>query len=154
MQIRSLSQLKDKDPIKEIVDDLGIHFKLVKSAYDSSTSIPNPALVYFFDWWDKEYPGTNGQVYCYACMGIKRPVTDTEKPSLVIYTWYSTVGDKNFTPASITQQEWLRANVYAAPLPEWRMPIFNTLCGIKQTPEQSLEDTLISLPKSENNGIS
>jgi hypothetical protein len=153
---RVLSQLKGVEPVKEITTDDNITFKLVKSAFDSSIGIPDPTQVFFTDAWCKEYPNTNGSVWCYCCQGIKRPSSNTEKPTLVLYTWFSTQGDPSFNPSTITRDDWLRACVYAYPLSNHRNAIFNGLCGVSSAPKQSFEESLISLPMKENtnNGVS
>ena len=143
---RILSQIKDKEPVKEITTDDGITYTLAKSAFDSSTSIPDPSLVFFTDAWCKEYPNSNGKVWCYCCQGIKRPASSTEKPTLILYTWFSTQGDPTFNPSTITRDDWLRACVYAHPLANHRNSIYNSLCGVS-APKQTFEESLISLPE-------
>jgi len=144
-----LSQIKDFTPVKEFTDSDGVSWELKKSAFDSSVAIPDPSMVTFTDAWCHEFPGSNGKVWCYCIEGVKRPATETERTIRVLYNWFATSGDPQFGPSRVTQQEWYRANVYAASMSDARMSKFNALCGIRTTPAAGHMGDLIELPKQE-----
>jgi len=54
---------------------------------------------------------------------------------MLLYQWFSTV-QVDFNPAMITDREWLKANVYAAPLQDTRMSKLLAICGM-QAPAQA-----------------
>ena len=144
-----LSQIEGFTPVKSFTDSDGTSWELVKSAFDASVSIPDPSTVTFTDAWCHEFPNSDGKVWCYCIEGIKRPVAETERPRRVLYNWFGTTGDPQFGPARVTQQEWYRANVYAASVTDARMSKFNALCGVSATQANPLGD-LIQLPKKES----
>ena len=141
-----LSQIKDFTPVKEFTDSDGVAWRLVKSAFDASVAIPDPSTVTFTDAWCHEFPNSSGKVWCYCIEGVKRPVAETERPTRVLYNWFATSGDPQFNPSRVTQQEWYRANVYAASATDARMSKFNALCGVRAAASAPMSD-LISLPK-------
>ena len=143
-----LSQIEGFTPVKSFTDSDGTSWQLVKSAFDASVSIPDPSTVTFTDAWCHEFPNSDGKVWCYCIEGIKRPVAETERPRRVLYNWFGTTGDPQFGPARVTQQEWYRANVYAASVTDARMSKFNALCGVSMAAQNPLGD-LIQLPKKE-----
>jgi hypothetical protein len=143
-----LSQIKDFTPAREFTDSDGVSWRLVKSAFDSSVAIPDPSMVTFTDAWCHEFPDSNGKVWCYCAEGVKRPAAETERQMRVLYNWFATSGDPQFGPARVTQQEWYRANVYAASVTDARMSKFNALCGVAASQAAPMGD-LIQLPKKE-----
>ena len=78
----------------------------------------------------------DGKVFVYCVQGIKRPKIDTEKPTQIIYQWFSTVNNPQFTPMMITQTEWCKANIYMSQLNDSRLSVLNAFCGIKQEVKQ------------------
>lgn len=123
-------------------------WKLVKSAHDSSVEIPDPQYVQITDYWNHEFPGSEGKVYIYVVEGIKRPRIDTERSVNVLYQWFSTANNPSFTPQSITPAEWYNANVYTSPITDARVSKLRALCNIaedKQAILQNAQDKDISL---------
>ena len=120
----------------EFTDSLNNRWKLVKSAYDSSVEIPDPNYVQVVDYWVHEFPNSDGKVFVYCVQGIKRPKIDTEKPTQIIYQWFSTVNNPQFTPMMITQTECCKANIYMSQLNDSRLSVLNAFCGIKQEVKQ------------------
>lgn len=47
----------------------------------------------------------------------------------------------DFNPSMITDNEWLKANVYAAPLMDTRMSKLLAICKVKQTGQQAPQET-------------
>lgn len=131
-----LRQLKDYQITNEFTDSLNNRWRLVKSAYDSSVEIPDPNYVQVVDYWVHEFPNSDGKVFVYCVQGIKRPKIDTEKPTQIIYQWFSTVNNPQFTPMMITQTEWCKANIYMSQLNDSRLSVLNAFCGIKQEVKQ------------------
>ena len=112
-------------------DSDGKTWKLVKSANDSSVEIPDTSLVQITDYWNHEFPNSNGKVFIYVVEGIKRPRIDTERPVRVLYQWFTTKNNPQFTPQIISANEWHRANVYTAPITDSRISKLSALCGIE-----------------------
>jgi hypothetical protein len=132
-----LSQIEGFSPVKEFTDSTGVVWQLKKSAFDSSVGIPDPTTVSFTDHWCREIPNASKtqKIYCYCAEGIKQPMIEGEKPTRVLYHWFCLTPDPQFTPAHVSQQEWHRANVYAAAMTDdARVSKFNALCGIQQQP--------------------
>ena len=147
-----LSQIEGFVPVKEFTDSTGAVWQLKKSAFDSAVAIPDPSTVSFTDHWCKEVPNASKtqKIFCYVVEGIKQPMTENEKPTRVLYQWFCTTPDSQFTPAHVSRQEWFRANVYAAGMADdARMSKFNALCGIQQqAPADPLANHLIKLENS------
>lgn len=129
--ILSLRQLANFNITTAFQDSDGKQWKLVKSANDSSVEIPDPSYVQISDYWNHEFPNTNGKVFIYVVEGVKRPRIETERPVKVLYQWFSTKNNPQFTPQMITANEWHRANVYTAPITNSRVSKLSALCGIE-----------------------
>ena len=76
--------------------------------------------------------------------GIKKPRIETEAPVRVLYQWFSTKNNPQFTPQIISGNEWHRANVYTAPISDSRVSKLSALCGVEyagviDNPSQSTE---------------
>ena len=142
-----LTQLAGFTPVKEFTDAVGIKWHLVKSAFDSSVSIPDPSLLVPTDAWYHRFPGTKEDIFCYCVEGVKRPRAETERPVAVLYSWFSTREYPAFTPQCITQAEWLRANVYASQITDARMSKLNALCGFAGQAQVAPMSDLIQMPK-------
>ena len=143
-----LKQIQDFEMPRDFTDSNGKSWKLVKSAHDSSVEIPDPQYVQITDYWNHEFPGSEGKVYIYVVEGIKRPRIDTERSVNVLYQWFSTANNPSFTPQSITPAEWYNANVYTSPITDARVSKLRALCNIaedKQTILQNAQDKDISL---------
>ncbi len=145
-----LRQLQDFSMIDAFQDTDGHVWKLVKSANDASVEIPDPQYVQITDFWNHEFPNSDGKVFIYVIEGIKRPRVDNEKPVNVLYQWFSTSNNPNFNPQMITQAEWHRANVYTSPISSSRISKLKALCKyteLQQAQEQDkIPDIDIKLP--------
>lgn len=136
-----LKQINDFKMVREFSDSDGRHWKLAKSARDSSVEIPDPQFVQVTDYWMHEFPGSGGKVYIYVVEGIKRPRIDTEQAVMVLYQWFSTSNTRNFTPQMISPGEWLCANVYTAPISDSRVSKLKALCNvIENSPQKGQMD--------------
>lgn len=125
-----LTQIDGFEPVSEFVDSSGVKWSLVKSASSGMSEIPDPQSVNVTDYWNHEYPGSNGKVYIYVVEGVRVPKTSRETACNVLYTWFSTVDNKQFTPQMIRPAEWLMANVYASPITDARVSKLKALCKI------------------------
>lgn len=145
-----LRQLQNFSMIDAFQDNDGHVWKLVKSANDASVEIPDPQFVQITDFWNHEFPNSDGKVFVYVIEGIKRPRVDNEKPVNVLYQWFSTTDNPNFNPQMITQAEWHRANVYTSPISSSRVSKLKALCKyteLQPPPEQDkVPDIDIKLP--------
>lgn len=136
IQTLMLNQLEGWEPVQEFVDSSNVKWTLAKSSTDSTRDIPDPQTVQFVGAWNHEFPAKLSQkIYVYAVEAVRPPRVATEQPSMLLYQWFSTV-QMDFNPSMITQNEWLKANVYAAPLLDTRMSKLLAICKIKQTPVQ------------------
>lgn len=129
--ILGLRQLSKFNITTSFKDSDGKTWKLVKSANDSSVEIPDPSYVQVTDYWNHEFPNSNGKVFVYVVEGIKKPRIETEYPVRVLYQWFSTKNNPQFTPQIISANEWHRANVYTAPISDSRVSKLSALCGIE-----------------------
>ena len=117
----------------------GTTWTLVKSASSGMGEIPDPAAINITDYWNHEYPGSNGKVFLYVVEGIRLPKTQRETACRVLYAWFSTVGEKGFTPQMIRPGEWLTANVYAAGITDARVSKLHAICKTKPEAERPRE---------------
>ena len=81
---------------------------------------------------------------CMLIWYIKKPRIETEAPVRVLYQWFSTKNNPQFTPQIISANEWHRANVYTAPISDSRVSKLSALCGVEyagviDNPSQSTE---------------
>ena len=137
MQTLMLNQLEGWEPVQDFTDSTGVHWQLAKAATDSTRDIPDPKSVQFMAAWNHEFPAKLSQkVYVYAVEAIRPPRVATEQPSMLLYQWFSTV-KMDFNPGMITDREWLKANVYAAPLIDSRMSKLLAICKVKAPAQQS-----------------
>ena len=137
-----LNQIEGITPAKEFTDEMNIKWSLIKAASDSTIDIPSPKTVQFTDCWCHQYLNIDKKVYVYVVEGIRMPRVETEQPSRVLYQWYSTVCINGFNPQMITEQEWLKANVYSAPGVNARMSKLNAFCPVPggMQPQQQVEN--------------
>lgn len=151
-----LNQVEGFAPVREFVDETNTRWTLVKEASNSTVDVPDPKSMQILDYWNHEFPGIKSKLYIYVVEGVKQPRVETEQPTKVLYQWFSPVFVPTFTPAMITDKEWLKANVYAAPVVNGRVSKLNALCHVStmtNTPEQSPPDTNQLLQIEElNNG--
>lgn len=123
-----LSQIDKFIPTKKFTDDNNTEWALVKASSDSTVDIPDPKNMQVIDYWNHEFPNLKTKVYVYVVEGIRQPRVETEQPTRIMYQWFSTVFVPNFTPTMITDKEWLKANVYAAPVINSRVSKLNAIC--------------------------
>ena len=136
IQTLMLNQIEGYDPVKEFTDSANVKWSLAKAASDSTRDVPDPKSVQITSCWCHEFPKKlSPKIYVYAVEAIRPPRVATEQPSMLLYTWFSTV-QIDFNPSMITDREWLKANVYAAPLQDTRMSKLLAICGM-QAPAQA-----------------
>ena len=136
LQTLMLNQLEGWEPVTDFTDSTGVHWQLAKAATDSTRDIPDPKTVQFMAAWNHEFPAKLSQkVFVYAVEAIRPPRVATEQPSMLLYQWFSTV-KMDFNPQMITDREWLKANVYAAPLVDSRMSKLLAICKVQAQPPQ------------------
>jgi len=128
-----LNQIEGFTPVAEFTDESNTPWRLVKEASNSTVDVPDPKSLQITDYWNHEYPGLKSKLYCYVVEGIKQPRVETEQATRVLYQWFSPVFIPTFTPSMITEKEWLKANVYAAPVISARLSKLNALCKVKET---------------------
>lgn len=137
----NLTQIDKFDVVKSFKDSTNVEWSLVKQSTDSTVDIPDPKSIQILNFWNHAFPGIKNKIYIYVVEGIRQPRVDTERPMLVLYQWFSSVFVPNFTPSMITPNEWLKANVYAAPVLDARVSKLNALCKIvDQTPAPQEEE--------------
>ena len=124
----NLNQIEGVVPANEFTDEMNIKWKLIKAASDSTIDIPSPKTVQFTDCWCHQYLNTDKKVYVYVVEGIRMPRVETEQPSRILYQWYSTVCINGFNPQMVSENEWLKANVYSAPGVNARMSKLMAFC--------------------------
>ena len=129
--VLGLRQMINFNITHDFRDSDGKQWKLVKSANDASVEVPDPQFVQITDYWNHDFPNSNGKVYIYVVEGIKRPRVDTERPVRVLYQWFSTKNNPQFTPQMISANEWRRANVYTAQIQDSRVSKLSALCGVE-----------------------
>lgn len=132
-----LTQIDGFEPTPEFTDSNGTRWQLVKSANSGMSEIPDPQSVNITDYWNHEYPGSNGKVFIYVVEGVRVPKTNRETACNVLYAWFSTVDNKNFTPQMIKQSEWLMANVYASAITDSRVSKLKALCKVQNQQAQN-----------------
>lgn len=142
-----LNQIEGFQPVQQFVDEMNTHWTLVKAANNSTLDVPDPKAMQVLDYWSTDFPGIKTKLYVYVVEGIRPPRVETEQATRVMYQWFSTKFVKEFTPQMITEREWLRANVYAAPVVNARMSKLNAICHVTGQPQvaQAQEDALITV---------
>lgn len=151
IQTLMLNQMEGWEPVKEFTDSSNVHWTLSKSSSDSTRDVPDPKTVQIMACWNHEFPARlTPKIYVYAVEGIRPPRVSTEQPSMILYQWFSTV-QSDFNPAMITEREWMKANVYAAPLLDTRMSKLLAICKMQAPQESAMqqasadEDSLIKV---------
>lgn len=127
----SLNQIEGFTPVQEFSDETNTKWSLVKSSLDSTIDIPDPKTLQIVDFWNHEFPNLKTKLYVYVVEGVRQPRVETEQPSRILYQWFSPVFVPTFTPQMISDKEWLKANVYAAPVVNARISKLNAICHIK-----------------------
>lgn len=124
----ALNQIEGFTPVQTFTDSSNVGWSLSKSCFDSSKDIPDPKSIQITDYWNHEFPNIKTKLYIYVVEGIRQPRVETERPSKVLYQWFSPVFIPNFDPTMITDREWLKANVYVANIEDTRVSKLNALC--------------------------
>ena len=144
-----LNQIENFEPVQEFTDTSNVKWQLVKAAGNATVEIPNPKAIQITDYWNHAFLGINSKIYVYVVEGIKQPRVETEKPTRVLYQWFSTVFVRQFSPQMITDREWMKANVYAAPMQDARLSKLYAICKFKadgaETVSPSGDDKLIQV---------
>ena len=136
IQTLMLNQIEGFEPVAEFTDSANVKWTLAKAASDSTRDVPDPKTIQVTNCWNHEFPKKlTPKIYVYAVEAIRPPRVSTEQPSMLLYTWFSTV-QMDFNPSMITEKEWLKANVYAAPLQDTRTSKLLAICGM-QAPVQA-----------------
>ena len=131
IQTLMLNQLEGFEPVKEFTDAANVKWTLAKAASDSTRDIPDPKTVQVTNCWNHEFPAKlSPKIYVYAVEAVRLPRVSTEQPSMLLYQWFSTV-QIDFNPSMITDREWMKANVYAAPIQDTRMSKLLAICKVK-----------------------
>ena len=146
-----LNQIEGFKPVEKFTDDLNTHWTLVKSSADSTVDVPDPKSLQIIDYWNHEFPNLRSKLYVYVVEGIRQPRVETEQAARILYQWFSTVLVPTFSPQMITDREWLKANVYAAPLVNSRVSKLKAICKIdSDLPTSSTDDKLIKVEELTN----
>lgn len=149
----NLTQIENYQPVEEFKDSNGSLWKLVKSACNSCIEIPDPKSVQIVNFWNHIFPNLdNPKVYLYVVEGIKQPRVETEKPTRILYQWFSLIGMQQFTPQMISDAEWLKANVYASEIVDNRVSILNSLCRCQCQQQVPAQNGLIKLNEEQKAG--
>lgn len=150
-QTLGLRQIQGFDMVDSFKDSYGKIWKLVKRSTDTSVEIPDPQYLQVTDYWCHEMPGSNGKIFCYVVEGIKHPRDDGSQKMVVLYQWFSTTFNKQFTPQMITQTEWHKANVYSSDMTDSKVSKLYALCKTSPTqpetpinePAEHIEDIIL-----------
>jgi len=126
-----LNQIEGFEPVKSFTDETNTPWQLVKAASNSTVDVPDPKSLQVVDFWNHDFPGLKTKLYVYVVEAIRQPRVETEQATRVMYQWFSTVFVPTFNPQMITEQEWMKANVYAAPLINGRMSKLNAICKVQ-----------------------
>ena len=145
IQTLMLNQLEGFEPVREFTDAANVKWSLAKAASDSTRDIPDPKTVQVTNCWNHEFPAKlSPKIYVYAVEAVRLPRVSTEQPSMLLYQWFSTV-QIDFNPSMITDREWMKANVYAAPIQDTRMSKLLAICKMQapaqgEAPQAPVED--------------
>lgn len=138
-QTLGLRQIQGFEMLPQFTDSYGKTWKLVKSSNDNTVEIPDPQYLQVTDYWCHEMPNSNGKIYCYVVEGIKHPRDDGSQKMVVLYQWFSTTFNKQFTPQMISQSEWHKANVYSTDLVDSKISKLYALCKVENIQQQNTE---------------
>ena len=78
--------------------------------------------------------------------GIRIPRVETEKPSRILYQWFSSIFIPRFDPTMITDKEWMKANVYTTAMGDTRLSKLNAICKQKGAVQQIKEAEPVEEP--------
>lgn len=137
VQTLMLNQIEGWEPVEDFTDSDGVHWKLAKASTDSTVDVPDPKSIMVLNCWCAPFPRDLSQkLYLYAVEGLRPPRVATEQPSRILYQWFSTM-QIDFNPSMITQREWMKANVYAAPVRDSRPSKLMAMCKVRQEERQA-----------------
>lgn len=138
----NLNQVEGFTPVDRFTDETNTEWSLAKASTDSTVDIPDPKTLQIVDYWNHEFPKElPKKLYIYVVEGIRKPRVETEQPTRVLYQWFSPTCIMDFRPEMITEREWLKANVYSAPVVNARVSKLNALCQVPSGTHNSNEST-------------
>lgn len=152
----NLTQIENFQPVQKFTDDTNTTWTLVKAFSDSTVDVPDPKSMQIVDYWDHKFVGLKNDVplYVYVVEGVRQPRVETEQPSRIMFQWFSKIYVKDFTPQMISEREWYKANVYAAPVLNARVSKLNAICktkgGVQAANEPQEEEKLIRMDELTN----
>jgi len=158
VNLLNLTQIEGFHPVQKFTDDTNTVWTLVKAFSDSTVDVPDPKSMQIVDYWDHKFVGlkTDVPLYVYVVEGVRQPRVETEQPSRIMFQWFSKVYVKDFTPQMISEREWYKANVYAAPVLNARVSKLNAICKVKGgqsvSSEPQEEDKLIRMDELNGTG--
>ena len=131
----NLTQIEGFEPVRKFTDETNTEWQLVKAYSDSTVDVPDPKGMQIVDYWDHRFIGLKEDVplFVYCVEGIRQPRVDTEQPSRIMYQWFSKMYVRDFNPQMVSEQEWRKANVYAAPVVNARVSKLNAFCHANAT---------------------
>ena len=151
-QTLNLTQIDNFEPVKSFKDAANVEWSLVKRSTDSTVDIPDPKSIKILDYWNHVFPGVKDKIYIYVVEGLRPPRVETEKPTYILYQWFSASFVPTFTYEMITPNEWLKANVYAASVLDARVSKLNALCKVKSefVSQDKSSDQLLHVDEFDN----
>ena len=144
--VLGLTQVEGWEPVQSFADSSGLQWVLSKASSDSTRDVPDPKSVQVTDFWNHEFPNIKQKVYVYVVEGIRIPRVETEKPSRILYQWFSSIFIPRFDPTMITDKEWMKANVYTTAMGDTRLSKLNAICKQKGAVQQTKEAELVEEP--------
>lgn len=148
-----LNQIENFIPVQKFTDAINTEWTLIKNCIDSTVDVPDHNSLQIIDYWNHEFPNLRTKLYVYVVEGVRQPRVETEQPKRILYQWFSTYFVPSFTPDMITEKEWLKANVYAAPIINDRVSKLRAICHITDTTEmQQVDDNKLITVEEFNAG--
>ena len=147
-----LTQVNDYKVPEKFKDSDGVTWSLEKSYSNSTRDLPDPNRVQITNIWNHKFLGDiKSPVYVYVIEGTILPRTQAEKPSRVLFQWFSANNVKEWNLACITPQEWAMANMYIASVSDSRMSKLKAICNYTDkepiSPEPSTPIGLLDIPE-------
>ena len=152
-----LTQIEGYSLPDKFKDSDGITWTLEKAYTNSLRDLPDPNRVQITNLWNHKFLGDiKTPVYVYVIEGTILPRTPSEKTVRVLFQWFSQTNVKDWTIASISQSEWLMANMYVANTTDSRMSKLKALCNYTDkepvSPEPNTQVGLLSVPEVTSTG--
>ena len=150
VNLLNLTQIEGYKPVQAFTDENNTRWELIKSYFDGSRDVPDPKALKILEYWDHPFLGLkeDQQLYVYVVEGIRPPRVETEQPCRLLYQWFSKLFVKDFNPSMISEREWLKANVYAAPVLDGRMSKLRAICraeGMAAPAQEAGSDALLKV---------